>query len=113
MDRLLARKSSREQFLSFRDLVIDLRENRAVLGGQELSLGRKEFGILALLVRKGGEVVTREESFPFSWTLSRPSTGRWTPISRTSGKIRVIAGARLRIHPVYGVGYRLETVPGP
>lgn len=61
MDRLLARKSSREQFLSFRDLVIDLRENRAVLGGQELSLGRKEFGILALLVRKGGEVVTREE----------------------------------------------------
>ena len=114
MDRLLARRSSREQYLSFRDLVIDLGENRAVLGGQELSLGRKEFGILSLLVQKGGEVVTREEIlslFPNSLeTFDRTVDSH---LSHLRKKIRAIAGDRLRIHPVYGVGYRLETVPGP
>ena len=114
MDRLLERKATRDNLLFFRELVIDLAENRAFIEGQELSLGRKEFGILSLLARKGGEVVTREEIlslFPDSLeTFDRTVDSH---LSHLRKKIRVLAGDRLRIHPVYGVGYRLESSAGP
>ena len=109
MERLLERRQRRSQLVTFRNLVIDFAGRKALLNGQELSLGRKEFDILALLVKKSGEVVTREEIldlFPDSLeTVDRTVDSH---LSHLRKKMRGLIGDRLRIQAVYGVGYRLE-----
>lgn len=110
MNRLIERKPARNDFLSFRDLRIDRRERRVWIEGREIHLGKKEFEILTLLVRRGGEVVTREEILDglsdqtemFDRTID-------SHLSHLRKKIRMVAGDRVRIQPVYGVGYRIDT----
>jgi two-component system, OmpR family, response regulator RegX3 len=53
--------------LHIAELEVDLAARRAVLGDQELDLSRKEFDLLAELVRHAGRVVTREELMARVW----------------------------------------------
>jgi two-component system, OmpR family, response regulator RegX3 len=49
------------------DLDVDLAARRARLGGEELQLSRKEFDLLAELIRHAGRVVTREQLMDRVW----------------------------------------------
>jgi DNA-binding response OmpR family regulator len=49
------------------DVRVDLASHRAFHGDAELELSRKEFDLLALLVRHAGEVVTRERIMSEVW----------------------------------------------
>jgi DNA-binding response OmpR family regulator len=53
--------------VSVGDLQVDFAARRARLGGEELSLARKEFDLLAELVRHAGRVVTREDLMARVW----------------------------------------------
>ena len=53
--------------ITIADLHVDLAARRATLDGDELSLSRKEFDLLAELVRNAGRVVTREELMDRVW----------------------------------------------
>jgi two-component system, OmpR family, response regulator RegX3 len=53
--------------LHIAELEVDLAARRAVLGDQELDLSRKEFDLLAELVRHAGRVVTREDLMARVW----------------------------------------------
>jgi len=109
MNRLIERKQTRNHFLSYRGIRIDRTERMVWIDDREIHPGRKEFEILSLLVRRGGEVVTREEILDsladqaemFDRTID-------SHLSHLRKKIRKVAGDRIRIQPVYGVGYRLE-----
>jgi two-component system, OmpR family, response regulator RegX3 len=49
------------------DLHVDIAARRARLEGQELQLSRKEFDLLAELIRNAGRVVTREQLMDRVW----------------------------------------------
>lgn len=105
MRRLL--EKSDPNFSAFGSLRIDTGKYQAWAGGGELNLGKREFLILALLVRHSGDVVTREEILAaidqdariYDRTID-------SHLSHLRKKLR-LAGAAEQIAPVYGVGYRL------
>lgn len=114
MDRLTNRKSGRKDLLHYRSIQIDRSKRMVWVEEKEVPLGKREFEILSILVRRGGEVVTREEILDalsdqadmFDRTID-------SHLSHLRKKIREIAGSTIQIVPVYGVGYRLEAQKGP
>jgi DNA-binding response OmpR family regulator len=99
------------------DVVIDLGARRVFKAGEELSLTRREFDLLARLARDNGRVVTRETLMSDVWDMN------WFGSTKTLDVH--IAWLRRKlgdnpltpayIHTVRGVGFRLtggrETVP--
>jgi DNA-binding response OmpR family regulator len=96
------------------DLEVDLGARRAVLADAELELSRKEFDLLAELVRHAGRVVTRED------LMSRVWDENWFGSTKTldvhMGWLRRKLGddpADPRfIHTVRGVGFRFAAAEG-
>ena len=102
-------KSEKKNVASFGPLTLEPDRRTARLAGEVLSLGRREFDILSILVGRGGDVVTRE------FILERLSEGAEvfdrtvdSHISHLRRKLRVAGAGRVNIASVYGVGYRLE-----
>jgi len=94
-----------------RDLEVDLGARRALLAGRELELSRKEFDLLAELIRNAGRVVTRED------LMSRVWDENWFGSTKTldvhMGWLRRKLGDDAAdprfIHTVRGVGFRFAT----
>jgi two-component system response regulator RegX3 len=90
------------------DLDVDLGARRAVLAGEELELSRKEFDLLAELIRHAGRVVTRED------LMSRVWDENWFGSTKTLDvhmgwlrrKLGDDPGDPRFIHTVRGVGFR-------
>jgi DNA-binding response OmpR family regulator len=92
------------------DLALDPASRRAWLGDHELALRRKEFDLLAALVNRAGQVVTREELMTEVWDE------HWYGSTKTLD-VHVAALRRkldddghglVAITTLRGVGYRLE-----
>ena len=94
--------------LRVHDLEVDLGARRARLGDTELELSRKEFDLLAELIRNAGRVVTRED------LMSRVWDENWFGSTKTldvhMGWLRRKLGDDAAdprfIHTVRGVGFR-------
>jgi len=54
--------------VGYRTLSLDLRSKRCLLRGSEIQLTKKEFEILALLLRNRGRIFSREEILERVWT---------------------------------------------
>ncbi len=93
------------------DLEIDIAGRRAWLAGKELDLTVKEFDLLALLARRAGTVVTREEIMTEVWDAHWFGSTRTLDvhISWLRKKLANDAAAGRYISTVRGVGFRLET----
>ena len=89
-------------------LQVELGSRRAFLDGDELALSRKEFDLLAELVRHAGEVVTREDLIARVWDEN------WFGSTKTldvhvgwlRGKLGDDASDPRWLHTVRGVGFR-------
>jgi two-component system, OmpR family, response regulator RegX3 len=96
------------------ELEVDLAARRAQLAGQELDLSRKEFDLLAELVRNAGRVVTRED------LMSRVWDENWFGSTKTLDvhmgwlrrKLGDDAADPRYIHTVRGVGFRFAASDG-
>ena len=90
--------------VQIRDLDVDFAARRASVNGAEVELSRKEFDLLAELVRHAGEVVTREE------LMSRVWDENWFGPTKTLdvhvGWLRRKLGDAGYIDTVRGVGFR-------
>jgi DNA-binding response OmpR family regulator len=64
---LLRRNPPAETLVRAKDVSVDLSARRAFLGDDELTLSQKEFDLLAVLVERSGQVVTREELMRDVW----------------------------------------------
>lgn len=112
LNKLLRKAPPGLKSLSFKGLAVDLGRRLCVFEGRPISVGRKELEILTLLIKSGGDVVTRERILSgleggdelYDRTID-------SHMSHLRKKIREVAGERLKIHSVYGVGYRLEEGP--
>lgn len=88
---------------------VDEAARRAWVGDAELRLSAKEYGVLALLARTPGEVVTRERFMDEVW--DEHWYGSTKTLDVTLGRLRsklAQAGAQARVVAVRGVGFRLD-----
>ena len=91
------------------DLEIDPLRHRATRGGQRIDLSAKEFALLALLVQRAGEVLSRTQIASLVWDIHFDSETNVVDVAirRLRAKIDDPFPDKL-IHTVRGVGYVLE-----
>ena len=105
-----AAQAASEAPISIDALHVDLAARRAALDGEELALSRKEFDLLAELVRNAGRVVTREALMDRVWdenwfgsTKTLDVHVRWL-----RGKLGETAENAHYLQTVRGVGFRFR-----
>ena len=101
--------------LCFGELDVDLAARRVTRAGQVVDLTPKEFDLLALLVRRRGEVISRDEFLDEVWGADVHVTHRTvdTHVSALRRKIEPDPDCPVLIAGVRGVGYRFETSARP
>lgn len=87
------------------DLTVDRARHRASRGAQSLSLTRKEFGILEMLLAADGNVVSAEELLEHVWDASADPFSN--VVSVTMARLRRKLGEPPLIETVVGRGYRI------
>ena len=109
--RALLRRGSAAppEALRVADLELDPLRHRAVRAGQRIDLTAKEFALLALLVRKTGQVLSRTQIASLVWDIHFDSDSNVVEVAvrRLRAKIDEPFADKL-IHTVRGVGYVLE-----
>jgi two-component system copper resistance phosphate regulon response regulator CusR len=95
--------------LGLADLELDLLRRRATRAGRRLDLTAKEFNLLALLLRRQGEVLSRTEIAEQVWDMNFDSATNVIDVAirRLRGKLDV-PFERALLHTVRGMGYVLE-----
>lgn len=98
-------KKSIEPTTRVGDLSIDPGARQAYVAGHPVTLARKEFDLLSVLMQGGGDLVTREALMEAIWDTS------WAGASRTLdvhvATLRSKLGRSGLIETVRGVGYRI------
>ena len=91
------------------DLELDPVRHRATRSGQRIELSAKEFALLALLVQRAGEVLSRTEIASLVWDIHFDSETNVVDVAvrRLRAKVDEPFKSKL-IHTVRGVGYVLE-----
>jgi len=101
-----APKGATEGLIEIGSVRLDPARRTATLGGSPVELARKEFDLLALLMREAGTVVTRERLIDEVWDVN------WFGSTKTLDVH--ISGLRKKldpalIHTVRGVGFRFTS----
>ena len=104
--RALSRRApSAPPVLRRADLVMDRARHRASRGVRSLSLTRKEFGILEMLLAADGALVSAEELLEHGWDASADPFSNVVSVTMT--RLRRKLGDPPLIETVVGKGYRM------
>ena len=107
------RRSTRapaQRRVTFGDVEVDLAGRRVMRGGQVVDLTPKEFDLLALFLRRPGQVISRDEFLDEVWGADVHVTHRTvdTHLSALRRKIEADPDAPAYMVGVRGIGYRFE-----
>ncbi|MBW7923989.1 MAG: heavy metal response regulator transcription factor [Burkholderiaceae bacterium] len=104
-----ARPPESSAVLELADLEVDLLRRRATRGGTRLDLTAREFALLALLLRRQGEVLSRTEIAEQVWDVNFDYGTNVIDVAvrRLRGKLDAPFEQPL-LHTVRGMGYVLE-----
>ena len=93
------------------DLTVDFGARRATLGGEALDLSRKEFDLLAELVRNAGNVVSRDDLMERVWDENWFGSTKTldTHVGWLRRKLGDDTAAPRYLHTVRGVGFRFSS----
>ena len=98
--------------LRMADLELDLVRRKATRAGQRLDLTAKEFTLLALLLRRQGEVLSRPEIAEQVWDMNFDSDTNVVEVAVRRLRSKMDAPfERPLLHTVRGMGYVLEDRP--
>jgi len=88
---------------------------RGSRAGERFDLSSRELKVMALLFRRAGEVVSRNQILDEVWGIEYFGTTRTLDqvIVRLRQKIESAPGDCRHLLTVHGVGYRLELTPSP
>lgn len=86
----------REQLIVYKDLKIDVKNQRVTVKDKIISLGKKEKDILVLLVKKAGQIVHHHDESMLEH------------LQELKRKLKASAGEAVRITSFYGGGHMLE-----
>jgi DNA-binding response OmpR family regulator len=104
--RALGRRApSAPPILKRADLTVDRARHRATRGSRPLSLTRKEFGLLEMLLAADGAVVSAEELLEHVWDANVDAFSNI--VSVTMARLRRKLGDPPLIETVVGKGYRV------
>jgi DNA-binding response OmpR family regulator len=110
--RAVLRRSERPpqdaETLTSGDLEVDLAGRRVRVGGDEVSLTRKEFDLLAHLMRNRGRVVTRQRLLERVWGYDHPGETRTVDVHVRQLRKKLGTMAADYVETVVGVGYRFR-----
>jgi two-component system alkaline phosphatase synthesis response regulator PhoP len=103
-----ARRTEEPESYSFGDVTVDFKRLRATRAGETLDLSRREFAILACLVARRGEVVTRAQLLQVVWGYESLPLTRTVDmhIAKLRRKIERSPARPEHILTVQRVGYR-------
>lgn len=110
--RALLRRGTTEEaaLLRMADLQVDLRARRVTRGGQLVVLSTKEFGVLAHLLRRAGNVVTRAELAEKVWEDLQNTPSNVIEVTVYHLREKIDRGfSPTLIHTVRGAGYLLQS----
>ncbi|MDQ6848075.1 MAG: response regulator transcription factor [Candidatus Dormibacteraeota bacterium] len=90
-------------------LVVDTSARRVTVRGTEVALSRREFDVLALLIRHAGQTLTKDQIETQVWGFEADSGGNLVEVyvGRLRRKLNDVEETQL-ITTVRGIGYRLE-----
>jgi heavy metal response regulator len=92
------------------DLEIDLVRRKAVRAGRSLDLTAQEFGLLALLARRQGEVLSRTEIAEQVWNINFDCGTNVIEVAIRRLRMKLdVPFERPLLHTVRGMGYVLES----
>ena len=105
--RAVLRRVEKETFEQYEDehLSIDFADMRVACGGEEVKLTRKEFSLLAHLVKNSGRVATRQQLLDNVWGYSYFGDTRTLDVHIRRLRQKM-ADCGESIETVVGVGYR-------
>jgi two-component system, OmpR family, copper resistance phosphate regulon response regulator CusR len=115
VDELIARVETRlrtperqasADVLKVGDLSLDLRMKRATLGEQTVDLTSREFGVLMMLARHAGQILSRQQLLSGGWGDAFDSTSNVVDVCVNA--LRNKLGPDV-VETVRGAGYRLPT----
>ncbi|MFL5711876.1 MAG: response regulator transcription factor [Chloroflexota bacterium] len=98
------------------DLILELHQRRAIVGGEPVQLTPTESRLLFALAANLGQVVTTETLLSRGWaeTDEAEPSYVWVTMRRLRQKVEVDANQPRHLLTVRGIGYRLvATWPGP
>ena len=90
-------------------LRVDTASREAHAGGRDLALTRKEFDLLAELMRQRGRVLTRERLLETVWGYDYPGETRTVDVHVRRLRQKLGPPTDERIETVVGVGYRYRS----
>jgi len=101
--------ASEPTVLRLHDLELDLLKRRATRAGKRLDLSAKEFNLLALFLRRPGEVLSRTEIAEQVWDMNFDSNTNVVEVAirRLRSKLDEPYEVNL-LHTVRGMGYLME-----
>jgi two-component system response regulator RegX3 len=99
-----------DQVVSAGGVRLDLARHEASVDGQPLELSRKEFELLALLMSRTGQVVTRDECIDTLWWGQDLADTRTldTHVKRIRRKIEHDPATPVHLVTVRGIGFRFD-----
>ena len=110
---LVRRRKSTEATLRVGELVLDARQQRCWRADAEVSLTRREFALLEVLMRRPGEAIPKQELLNEVWDVA--FDGDPNIVEVYAGYLRAKIDrpfGRASLETVRGVGYRLRTDGG-
>ncbi len=95
--------------LAVGDLVLDPDEQRVWIGGRETTFSRREFTMLAELMRVPGHVVSRQRLFDAMWDGEVDIRSNAIEVHMSRLRNRLEASVDVVVTTLRGSGYRIET----
>ncbi|SMD25120.1 response regulator transcription factor [Lentzea albidocapillata] len=103
--RSAARSQEPGELVRVSDVEIDLKSRQVVVGGREISLTTKEFDVLAVLARRPGTAVSRQQLMDEVWGNAFVAVSRTLDVHLTQLRAKLDRPGLL--HTIRGFGYRL------
>lgn len=105
-------RSQESTLLRLADLELDLASRKAQRGGRRLDLTAKEFSLLALLLRRQGQILSRTTLAEQVWDMNFDSDTNVVDVAIKRLRAKVDAPFPLKlIQTVRGIGYALAEQP--
>ena len=109
-DETTAPQAERDDKVTIGEIVLETSMRRVLLDGTEVDLTRKEYELLALLMRNAGTVLTRERLIDEVWDTNWFGSTKTLDvhISGLRKKLGDDAGTPRYVHTLRGVGFRFS-----
>jgi DNA-binding response OmpR family regulator len=90
------------------DLAVDLERKAVLVTSKIVSLTRKEYDLLAILVQNSGEIVARESLLLEVWGYGKEIRTRTLDVHIRRLRKKLAPAGERYIETIFGVGYRFQ-----